>query len=365
MTNTINQYPNSYELSDVIKDYVRQTDLLAFLRSKGIFYFNASHEKSSELTSHILFDAEEINRIRKIAYRENHNYILSGVTFVSDSTFNLEDLYNNIREEEKYLKFGYNLKSLLRIADNQYEGCIEYTRKRIGKTTFLKYELHEISFKIIKLSDFEWRLEIDGDSSNDCIEIQKLFSKIVKDQNIKYKELNITSLTVDQTILFFDRLAKEGLDGQWEIKDILRLTLKNNRNDNKESNEIESSENEDEQNDKEATKEQLTGISQAILEGKNLRENTFVHHAEKSGYLFSSMTYQFEHKENNCQLKIRAEFKGNPKLFEVSLESCSIPSDDNDLSNINSITITEEQNYKIRSQFWNSALSIYMDLIMK
>ena len=198
-----------------------------------------------------------------------------------------------------------------------------------------------------------------------CIEIQKLFSKIVKDQNIKYKELSIVNLTVDQTILFFDRLAKEGLGGQWGIKDILRLTLKNNRNDNKQSYEIESSENEDEQNDEEATKEQLTGISQAILEGKNLRENTFVHHAEKSGYIFSSMTYLFEHKENNCQLKIRAEFKGNPKLFEVSLESCSIPSDDNDLSNINSITITEEQNYKIRSQFWNSALSIYMDLIMK
>ena len=82
--------------------------------------------------------------------------------------------------------------------------------------------------------------------------------------------------------------------------------------------------------------------------------------AEEGGYVFSSMTYLFERSKDNSHLKIRAEFKGSPKIFEVSLEGFSqTPSDAEEDVVAN---LTDEQNYEYRSQFWNAAKKIYNEL---
>ena len=144
---------------------------------------------------------------------------------------------------------------------------------------------------------------------------------------------------------------------------MLRLTLKKPKS---QTSELEDEENIEEyktgeaEDVKEATQEQLSGIAQAILEGKNLRENKFVHLAEEGGYVFSSMTYLFERSKDTCHLKIRAEFKGNPKIFEVSLEGFSKTATDADGDVV--MELTEEQNYEYRSTFWNAAKKIYNEL---
>lgn len=371
MSSTNISYPNSQELKDVINESVKQTELLSFLRKKGIFYLNASHEDSSMLTARLLLDRDDLNEIRRYAYKNVNKSLLSGFTLESHSKIDLESLYNTIREKETFKKEGYKLKALYKVGGKakEFGGSVEYKRYRPGRTAFLKEEKHEISFRIKELSKTKWQVEVDGESSSDGKAIQKLFSMAVRGKDITIDELRLDGLSNANTITFFDRLVKEGLNNDWTIEDILRLTLRRSKFKSDQSEEFEedsetSIENE-EGNDvevKEAQQEQLSGISQAILEGKNLRENKFVRMAEEDGYLFSSMTYMFERKSDSSHIKIRAEFKGNPKIFEVSLESFSKP--DTDLSEGNTVDLSDEQNYQYRTMFWNSAKIIYNELLI-
>lgn len=369
MSSTSISYPNSQELKDVINESVKQTELLGFLRNKGIFYLNASHEDSSMLTARLLLDGDDLNDIRRYAYRNVNKSLLSGFTLESNSIFDLESVYNAIREKETFKKEGYKLKALYNVGgrSKEFGGSVEYRRYRPGKTAFLKEERHEISFRIKELSKKQWQVEVDGESSSDGKAIQKLFSMAVRGKDITMDELRLDGLSNAKTITFFDRLVKEGLDGEWAIEDILRLTLRRSKDKNEQVEEIEEETESvgeiEESKDveiKEAPQEQLSGISQAILEGKNLRENKFVRMAEEDGYLFASMTYMFERKNDNSHIKIRAEFKGNPKIFEVSLESFSKP--DTDLSEGDTVDLSDEQNYQFRTMFWNNAKKIYNEI---
>lgn len=361
-------YPNSNELRDVVNESVKQSELLSFLRKKGIFYLNASHEDSSMLTARLLLDGDDLNEIRRYAYRNVNKSLLSGFVLESNSVFDLESVYNTIRDRETFKKDGYTLKALYKVGGKtkEFGGKVEYKRKRPGKTAFLKEEKHEISFRIKELSKKQWQVEVDGESSSDGKAIQKLFSMAVRGKDITIDELRLDGLSNANTITFFDRLVKESLGSEWAIEDILRLTLRRSK-DKDES--VEAVEDEEETTtgdakeveEKEAPKEQLSGISQAILEGKNLRENKFVRMAEEDGYLFSSMTYMFERKKDNSHIKLRAEFKGSPKIFEVSLESFSKP--DTDLSEGDTVDLSEEQNYEYRTEFWNNAKKIYKELV--
>ena len=354
-------YPNVKELRDVINENLKQTELLEFLRGKGVFYFNASHDDSSMLTARLLFDGDELKEIHRYAYRNSHSSLLSGFTLVSNSIFDLESIYNTIREREVLKKDGYKLKTLRKVGNKLFEGKVEYKKKRPGRTAFLKYETREISFRMGEVAAKQWQVEIDGDNSSDGKVIQQLFKNATRDKEITMEELLLDSLGIANTITFFDRLAKEGLDNEWAIEDVLRLTLKKSKEKvDDEDEEAGTDSPASEEEIKEAPKEQLSGISQAILEGKNLRENPFVHLAEQGGYIFSSMTYLFVRNKDNSHITLRAEFKGNPKIFEVSLEGyttvSTAPGED-------SITaLTEEQNYQFRTIFWNSAKKIYNEL---
>ena len=98
MNNNKILYPTSSELRDVLFDSVRHTDLLCFLRSKGIFYFNSSREEAATLSSRLLFDAEALERLRQNAYRTSQKSLLSGFTLVSDSIFDLNSIYETIQK---------------------------------------------------------------------------------------------------------------------------------------------------------------------------------------------------------------------------------------------------------------------------
>lgn len=368
MSNNKTIYPTSGELKDVLFDNVRHTDLLSFLRSRGVYYFNASKEDAAMLSSRLLFDGEALEQLRQSAYRTTQKSLLSGFSLVSDSFFDLNSIYESIREKEVLTKDGYHLKSLYKIGDKKFGGSIMFRKRRPGKNVFLKYEERDIFFRMEEISKKNWQVEIDGENSTDGKVIQQMFTTAVKGKDIKIDEILFDSLSDDDKRNFFDRLVKEGLGKEWKIEDVLRLTLKKPKNQAEEETEeedndtveAEGKENRAKEEVKEATQEQLSGIAQAILEGKNLRENKFVHMAEEGGYVFSSMTYLFERSKDNSHLKIRAEFKGSPKIFEVSLEGFSqTPSDAEEDVVAN---LTDEQNYEYRSQFWNAAKKIYNEL---
>lgn len=360
-------YPRFNELRDVLCDSVLHSELMGFLRSKGIYYFNTSREDAAMLTSRLLLSGDDLEVIRQYAYRTSQKSLLSGFTLISESFFDLNSIYETIQEKEVLKKEGYHLTTLEKLGDKKFRGCIVYRKRKPGRNEFLKIEERNIAFNMEALTKKQWQVEIDGENSTDGKVIQQMFTMAVRGKDIKMEEILFDGLSDADKITFFDRLVKEGLDKEWVIEDVLRLTLKKPKSQIEENDETEGTSTKDDEKKetkneevKEVSKEQLSGIAQAILEGKNLRENKFVHMAEEGGYVFSSMTYLFVRSKDNSHLKIRAEFKGSPKIFEVSLEGFSrFAADAGD----DMVTgLSDEENREYRSGFWNAAKRIYIDL---
>ena len=105
----------------------------------------------------------------------------------------------------------------------------------------------------------------------------------------------------------------------------------------------------------------LVGITQAILEGKNLRENSFVKQSEKSGYRFTAMTYEFSHKKHPYVIEVSSEFKGRPKVFEVSIKSYKQRTGIEE--NLSSASLSKKEEFALTSKLWSEAEAIYNQLI--
>lgn len=354
-------FPPANDLRSILIDSINKTDLLRFARSKGIFLFNATQEEIAQKISEMLLDYEELNILRSLAYKTTTKQLLCGFTLVSEGTFDFAGIYNSLRDNGALKEDGYELKRIAKITNESgknavYQGALIYKRKSVGRIEFIRTEQRDVSFIMKEIEPNRWQVEVDGGKSNDGKAVYGLLEKAIRGQSIQIESLRIDHLTNSETISFFDKLAKEGLDkDEWVIDDIEGITLKRNAG-TKNHDEIDPEY-------EEVSKEQLSGISRAILEGKNLRENDFIKQAETSGYAFTSMVYVFHSKINSRKVRLKAEFKGNPKIFEVCLESFLEPSANNEDS-FDDITssMSDNDNINIRSEFWNNAKLIYLNI---
>ena len=364
--NKLNKYPTPYEIKEVLTNFLKRSFVNSFAQSKGIFFINARQEDVSKNLSHLLYDKKEIDTLRSNAYRTVSKHTLSGFQLKSSIVdFSLQELYENIRDNNrKLLSKGYKLSSLSKITNTNtgvsfYKGSLEYVKKKPGRIEFIEEETGFSEFYFVDNNNGEWQVEVDGSKSSDGKEVLKLIRSITDKSTTQIFDINIDALQNKTTIEFFDKLAKVGLGSDWRFVDVKHLAFKRSK-----SSEDDDMENEDESenNDDEAVeKEQLTGITQAILEGRNLREDPFVLQCENSGYIFTAMTYEFESITEPETIQLRAEFKGNPKIFEVSITSYKKTEGTKTKQEV--ANLSEDRHREIRSTFWNNAKDVYLRLV--
>lgn len=354
------KYPTPYETKEVFNSFLKRSYVDYFCQSLGIFYINARQEDVATNLSRILYSKNEIDLLRSNAYQTISKHTLSGFSLQSSaSDFSLQEIYEKIRDNDRtQLSKNYKLNSLVKVLEQGtipiYKGSLEYTKKKPGRIEFLDEETGYTEFQFIDKGNGEWQVEVDGNKSSDGKEVLKLISDIIDKHTTELFDINIDALISRSTIEFFDELAKTGLGKDWKLTDIKHLAFKRGKdNDNDEENEGgESLEN-----------EQLTGISQAILEGRNLREDPFVVQYEKDGCIFTAMTYEFENSKTPYTIQVRAEFKGSPKIFEVSIVSYKVSKGVN--AKKEPETLSPDQHRELRSLFWNNAKSVYNGIIKK
>jgi hypothetical protein len=355
------KYPTPYEIQEVLNSFLKRNFVDSFSQSMGVFFINARQENVSKSLSHILYDKKDVDILRANAYQTVSRHALSGFSLKSSLIdFSLQEIYENIRDNDKHLHSkGYRLNSLIKISNNimgtsSYKGSLEYIKKKPGRIEFLDKEKGFSEFYLIDVGNGEWQVEVDGNKSSDGKEVLKLITSITDKNTTHIIDINIDSIKDRTTIEFFDELAKIGLGNDWSFIDVKHLAFKRNR----------FAENEEEENDNEEDesieKEQLTGISQAILEGRNLREDPFVIQYEEKGYIFTAMTYEFENRNTPETIQLRAEFKGNPKIFEVSI--ISYKKTKGLTAKKESEVLTPDKHREIRSLFWNNAKKVYIEL---
>ena len=349
-----NLYPSPYELQEVLSSYTKRAFVDLFARERCVFFLNAKHEEIARDLSYFLYEESEIETLRAFAYQAVAKHTLSGFTVKSsDQFFSLERLYDNIREKGELASKGYSLGALCK-EDRQgqkptYKGRIEYKKKKPGRIEFLEEETGYAEFSFFETATGEWQVEVDGSKSADGKEVQRLFlGSIGKTESIS--NIYIDALKQKDTIAFFDELATSGLGADWRFLDIKYLAFKR-------GNIVEDEDDEDQ----EAGMEELTGIRQAILEGRDLRNDPFVAQYEQGGCIFTAMTYEIENKTSSEIIQLRAEFKGHPKIFEVSITDYALRKGLE--AKKEAATISSNRRKELTSLFWNNAKTVFESLI--
>lgn len=354
-----NNYPSPFEIQEVFNNFLKRNFVDSFTHEMGIFFMNARQEDVAKELSHVMFDVKDINTLQMNAYQATSKHTLSGFTLHSSSiSFSLQDLYERAKDNDKFLvSKGYRLNSLIKVSNGSeapiYKGSIEYRKKKPGRIELLDEEKGFSEFYFVDKGDGEWQVEVDGNKSSDGKEVQKLISGLIDKHTTSVAEISMDALKQKTTIEFFDELAKVGLGKSWRFTDVKNLAFKRGRDEEDEEN--------DDENGDAVEKEQLTGISQAILAGRNLRDDPFVLQYEKEGCVFTAMTYEFENLKTPETIQLRADFKGNPKIFEVSIISYKVTKD---LTLKKEVEIlSPEKHRELRSLFWNNAKLVYLQLM--
>lgn len=346
-----NIYPTKYELTEVLSSITNRTFLNSFAQERGIFITNVDALTLAKEVANLFLDNEDLEIIRKEAYHNNSNHALSGFVVRSgDKNFNLKNTYEYIFDQGKQQSDRQSLTQLTKIkGTDSYKGSIEYTKKKAGRIEFLQDETSQFDFYIRELEPGTWQVEVDGSKSTDSRELKEILNQVItKETEIITLDLNL--LTTDLSVLFFDRLANEGMSDVWQFKTVTHLTIKRGLIDDPNDDDIES-----------AAAEDLVGITQAILQGANLRENLFVKQSVKSGYRFNAMTYEFAHKKEPYFIEIKSEFKSRPKVFEITIANYeevvgTTPTREK-------VNVPDGHSKSIRSAFWNNSKIIFEQIV--
>lgn len=352
------KYPEKYEIEEVCRNFLKRRFLNKFMQERGIFAVNATAAQMSAILTNCVLDAVAIEELRMNAFQGSTRNSLSGFTLTSSvSDFSPKDLYEHARDNDKILlSKGYSLSVLKkesRGTTSVYKGKIDYEIHRPGRIQFMDKEKGQCEFSIFKIGNNEWQVEVDGARAQDGKEVQKLFSKLIDKEKTTVHVLNFDNLTNSQTIEFFDEVTRRGLSNEWLFQDVVGLNFRRGRDENDE--EVEK--------DEDIFSSTSTGIRQAVLEGGHLREDAFVKQFEEQGCIFSAMTLEFSNKNTPEVIHIRAEFKGSPKIFEVSI----INSYEYESTEVKKVVapLSVKRNLEIRSEFWNNSRKIYRELMAK
>lgn len=349
-------YPERYEIKEVCENFIKRRTLNIFMQEHGIFAINASTEDVSNILSNCIWDAEAINDIRTNAYQCTNKNSLSGFTVSSSlNNFSIKDVYEKARDNDKVLiskgyKLGFLTKEVRADGNEVFKGRLDYVIRRPGRIQFMDNEESHCEFQMFEKETGDWQVEVDGTRANDGKEVQRLFSQILTKGRTTIHTLNFDNLRDKQTIQFFDKIIERGLSEEWRFCDVVALTFRRGRDETGK-----------EENEEIITQQTLTGIRQAILEGGHLRDDAFVKKFEEKGCVFAAMTLAFQNTASPETIHIRAEFKGNPKIFEVSIVN-SYESEGTD-GKLATCTLPVQRNLQIRSEFWNNSKKIYNEIL--
>lgn len=353
-------YPERYEIQEVCENFIKRRHLNQMMQEKGIFGISASTKELSQIMSNCIFDAVTIDDFRKNAIQCSNRNNLSGFLITSSAKdLSVKDIYEKARDNSNLkLSRQYRLGMLVketRDGKDYFKGKLDYEIRRPGRIQFMDKETGSCEFYMFETKNNEWQVEVDGTRSSDGKEVQKLFTQLVDKSITRIHVLDIDCLKDKQTIEFFDEIIKRGLPDEWKFQDVVALTFRRGRDEVEEN-----IENEDEEKSKTTP---LTGIRQAILEGGNLRDNEFVHKFEENGCIFSAMTLEYQNASTPETIHIRAEFKGSPKIFEVSI--VNIFENEGLEAKKEQSSLSVKKNLEVRTAFWNNARIIYNEIVSK
>ena len=347
-------YPDRYALEQALGEFWQSQHVEMLAQEMGVIITNSSQHDLAKFLSGIFFEYSQLDRIRGTALQLNGSSTLSGFRVqTEDTSFDLTDFIETYRGKTVAAPDSLTVKPL--IQDNlqgteaEFTGAIEYTQNKPGRVEFLQGTQRSFSYNIRKVDDNEWEILVDCSRSNDGRIMEDWIKKIIPKKSFINK-LEQDMLTTAQTIQFFDNLGLEGATQGWRFTQVKRLVLRSDDSSNTEDDDGNAEKVETDIN-------VLSGITQAILEGSELRDNLFVRQCESGGYRFSAMTYEYESIQHPFIKEVRAEFKNRPKIFEVSLVQYRKRTGTD--QTLQTHILSDKDRVLLLSEFWAIAKRVY------
>jgi hypothetical protein len=371
------QFPSPYDVAQTLQYHtVSYDDLKRFLQSRGVLNIGFGREDACDFATNMLFDHQDYLLMRSLAQGAEIATNISGfIVKPALVPLNLEDLKQDIvslrkrfsGQEAELAKKGAPVQKLgmPQVRNGILNVKFEYERTIPGRVELMHRVEAEVDFTIESKNTNEFRIICYPQADQDIKRIEDLFKKLGRGSYTPFS-ISLDNFSKKQRIQFFDDIldyyAKDE-KSEWSLVSVIAITIRQQSLDkddfvivNDESGSIELiGENEDTQ---QVLEDDLLSITQAVLEGKNLRHNSFVKRCERQGYYFPSMTLLLENRKTPEVIQVTIRFKLSPKMFEVILAGMSERHEYGEIP----ATFTPARQQEVLREFWNKSHEVWYSI---
>jgi len=216
-----------------------------------------------------------------------------------------------------------------------------------------------VDFTVVELSSKEFRVVCYPQADQDVKRIEDVFSKVGEGSYCPFS-ISLDEFTQKERIQFFDDILDlYSNHNEWYLEDVTDITIRKQSQQDNNYIIVDSNEGDlelvGENEEQPIGDDELLSISQAILQGKNLRTNSFVKKFEKQGYHFPAMTLLLRNHNTPEAIQVMIRFKLSPKMFEVVLTGMSEKHDYGEVVT----SFPPERQQQILQEFWHTSHQVW------
>jgi hypothetical protein len=362
-----NIYPLKHELAQYLQEGFKKKELEDFSKARGIFIADAKISEVADELSYFFYDHDDLMGLKGVWEGINKPDNLSGFTIDIDaeSSFDpvqLMDDFVNRSDLDTSEIFFTEINEREDNGVNVHYGKAHYYKLKNGKQRLIRRERVDFEWELTEHDEKDLTMLVTSTKAESSKKLQSVIQKVSRqrdDKTVNFGSIDQEDFSAVQTIDFLDKLGKTALGEEWAFDQVCQLKFKQDDMSLREDEE-------DEDNEDIITLDEgeLTGITQALLDGKNLRNNRIVKSAIKSGYRFILMTYKFTSKKKENSVEVKVEFKLKPKVYQIDIANFyEIQTDEDGNITESPIGLDKDGRLDLRRRVWFKSREIYLGLI--
>ncbi len=238
---------------------------------------------------------------------------------------------------------------------------ISYDKIRPFRTQMLRRETHRIELIIRGIDDTK-DVEIVGfpSTATDALVVRDVATHILHSAKVDPVSTHLRDLAADLRIRLFDRIFSSRRPNQWRVEDVTSLTIRPNADRSTDKDE----------GDQALGAAETRALSQAVLNGRGLRDQTIVKNLVDGGYHFASARMLVFHPSGLGivgSIDVEINFKRNPEVLWLSVRNkrvAKVPDDASDASKVSfeSVPVEGEVASQVLEYYWREVHQVYADL---
>ena len=343
----LERYPQCSDIVTTVKDIVSLGQSLDYYKSLGIIFVARARNQIADMSSQFFLGYNDYTVLQELALADKTQTAVS--TFYVDSACSLIPNVIDYSSGKKQVDKP-EITDVIDNGDGSYLCAVKYTTHKPGKLDLLTHIDREFKLQIETL-DNKYKITIYHEHPEDATQTEKLINAVLKnDENYiktgRVAKLDVSILTSEQRTLLFDNLMKHEFDDLRTVE----VTKIHQRKDG--------------ESDKTLLDKDVESISSAIIQGSDLRSNTYIKKLEEGGFYISGMTVKFENKKEPITYEINIALLQKEQYPRIRIQKCEIKTYDSDGKEIyEDYSLTYEDKEKYCYLIHSALEEVYLNIL--